>query len=1747
MALDTAINNVGEYYAVHYLADQFSKDISEMSKQWTEQGSQAVPKKLQALSVSYYKAKTQALDFPDPETRNRSTSEELKSWHPQLLAALGYVSEPVYLELDSEKASLPARLRLNRHNSPWLVVLQAPFCLSDGEQDEEPLELAVDATEMPPSDAQILNTDWEHAIATLFKQEDRPRWVLFLTGSRIYLFDAHTYAQGRYLFVDLEDAYSKKDAKTFQAISALLSKETLAPDGESDEVLHEKLREGSLKSTHGVSTQLQGAVREAIQLIANGWVEARRASNLGYRQLGEREAALPDGTREITAERLKHEALITVYRILFCLYAEARGGETGILPITDDVYRLGYSMEALRDLADRGEPGTSTETGTYYAEHLARLFSLIHQGFHPELSAQEIASGKEEDFWRLQRPIQMDMFSPTEQQLSLGSSAKHKARQDTANSKTFVIQPLTATLFDPASTPLMDRVKLNNRIMQQVIRKLSLGRGDNGRQIGRINYAELGIVQLGAVYEGLLSYKGFFATEDLIQVLQAPEKKKDKPQPVVLDTEIDPQTPTWFVPATRKEDFKPGEIVIEHRTKQPRIYKQGEFILHLNGVDRVNSASYYTKEVLTNALVKEALKERLKDFDPDDADTVLSLKICEPAMGSAAFLVEAIDQLARHYLKLKQEQIGQFIDPSNYEDELRRVRHYIAVHNVYGVDLNATAVEFGALSLWLASIHRLKIKNAENGQPDVYRPGATPWFGLRLRAGNSLIGARRAVWTEGQLTTGKFYGSDAEAPRQLKPGEQRQKGEIYHFLVWDEDMTPAARDSLMKSFWPDECEAIKAWQNTHVKSNWKPEQLAKARAICERIDVLWEEYAKERTEGLSKTECTSSVWPVSSSSDTAIKPGPSLKQQEAIKARLEADSGAFQRLRLLMDCWCSFYFWPLDESGSLPSRNAWLAAAEVLVGGEGVQSESSRAMLDIQLGDEVNLEALFAETQQQLPDAQKLSQAVPWYRVARAVNTDQNFHHWELIFTEILGPKHDGQSAKPNGFDLMFGNPPWGKVTWNDAPLLAEFDPLLGVRDAKSAKYESERPKLLKDEKLRFLYRTIFQQGAGVSVFLNDRTLYPSLAGVQTNLYKNFIERSWGLLGENGASGLLHPEGVYDDPKGGPFRSHYYIRLVAHYQFSNQLMWFPDIGHRNTFSINIYGNKKGHPDFNCIFNLFHPLTIDQCYSHKNKFDVLPGIKDEKGAWDRRGHCNRVLKITNTELSLFGKLFEDEGVSSLESRLPQVHSEAIVRVLEQFAKSPKRLGDLKGDYLVTELFHESNAQRDSIITRVENPTYEPSSADDWILSGPHLFVATPMYQTPRVVCTEKGHYDDVDLSEIPANYLPRSVYRPGDSNSDMTAFHNSISEWPKPSKPGFWAVKDDEISAYEKLLGEPLKLYALPSHLPGAKTARRFAFISECDGPVEEAITFLSSADNHSLNSDSFRDRYSSVVVKQVTPNEHQMLRLPKPLTWYPKFGVRGMCQPANERTLIGTLLHHGSMGINALRFVAFCDLNDLLRFSVLTSSIVADFFIKINGRGNVTDADMKRLPLLYSPEILLAINRYLRLVCLTDLYSDLWKDAYSDNIRLDHFVIDFDYSECESKWENLGSQWNHLFALRTDFSRRQAQIEIDVLVALSLGLELEALSQIYNVQFSVMKAYEEADQFDSKGRRLPNTTRKDPGAKELRDALKNHDGISPVTVSWDIDNGNQKVTKTFYPPFSHVDRIEDYRVAYTVFKERLGM
>ena len=229
-------------------------------------------------------------------------------------------------------------------------------------------------------------------------------------------------------------------------------------------------------------------------------------------------------------------------------------------------------------------------------------------------------------------------------------------------------------------------------------------------------------------------------------------------------------------------------------------------------------------------LVKYALKELLKD---KTADEILHLTVCEPAMGSAAFLNEAINQLAEAYLTKKQEELGETISYDKRFKELQKVKMFIADRNVYGCDLNPVAVELAEVSLWLNTI---------------YKGAYVPWFGTQLVNGNSLIGARRQVYSQSALEAGKWYD---KTPRRIMPGEERTKKgqhehtkEIYHFLLGDPGMANYS-DKVIKGLEPEKIKMLKAW-NKEFTSKFEEDELKTVLRLSESIDKLWKLTADER-------------------------------------------------------------------------------------------------------------------------------------------------------------------------------------------------------------------------------------------------------------------------------------------------------------------------------------------------------------------------------------------------------------------------------------------------------------------------------------------------------------------------------------------------------------------------------------------------------------------------------------------------------------------------------------------------------------------------------------------------------------------------------------------------------------------------------------------------------------------------------------------------------------------------------------
>ena len=290
---------------------------------------------------------------------------------------------------------------------------------------------------------------------------------------------------------------------------------------------------------------------------------------------------------------------------------------------------------------------------------------------------------------------------------------------------------------------------------------MSLTRPAKGRarRRGRISYAQLGINQLGAVYEALLSYRGFFAEEDLYEVKQA---GKD---PDELEN-------AWFVPLSELHKYSQEERVFEAGAdglRKIKVHPKGRFIYRLAGRTARRPPATTPRRALTRCVVKYALKELIPDDMP--ASRILELTICEPAMGSAAFLNEAVNQLAEKYLDRRQRELGKRIPHADYADEPAEgeALHYRPQTSSAWTSI-PFAVELAEVSLWLNCIHK---------------DGHVPWFGFQLVCGNSLVGARRQVYDSAELGQKVRRGERWFNFAPERVGEEAGPGTVYHFLLPD--------------------------------------------------------------------------------------------------------------------------------------------------------------------------------------------------------------------------------------------------------------------------------------------------------------------------------------------------------------------------------------------------------------------------------------------------------------------------------------------------------------------------------------------------------------------------------------------------------------------------------------------------------------------------------------------------------------------------------------------------------------------------------------------------------------------------------------------------------------------------------------------------------------------------------------------------------------------------------------------------
>ena len=431
-----------------------------------------------------------------------------------------------------------------------------------------------------------------------------------------------------------------------------------------------KLLEESRNYQAEVSTKLAAQVLDALWELLRGFQAADAEAN---DKLLSALTQPEQGGGKAGCQHIYGGLITTLMRLVFLLYAE----DEGLMP-DDTIYQRHYAVSGLYEKL-RADAGTYPDTmdqryGAWSA--LLSLFRLVYDGGGAYEAYLPARHGQ--------------LFDPDEYPFLEGRPQ--------------------GTTYQTYGSPEAPRIA--DGVVWHVLEKLLVLEGD------RLSYRALDVEQIGSVYEAIMGYEVEVAEGLSIAV---------KPKDVVISVEA-----LLSEKPALKEAQTPAELVAALGSRvSPRttsLLHPGNLYLQ-PGEERRRTGSHYTPRKLTQPIVETTLRPVLEALgEHPTAEQILDLKVCDLAMGSAAFLVEVCRQLAEQVVAAW-DYHGQ---PENLPDAVEPVlyaRRLVAQRCLYGVDKNPFAVNLAKLSLWLVTLAK--------DQPFTFVDHA-------LKCGDSLVGLTQA-------------------------------------------------------------------------------------------------------------------------------------------------------------------------------------------------------------------------------------------------------------------------------------------------------------------------------------------------------------------------------------------------------------------------------------------------------------------------------------------------------------------------------------------------------------------------------------------------------------------------------------------------------------------------------------------------------------------------------------------------------------------------------------------------------------------------------------------------------------------------------------------------------------------------------------------------------------------------------------------------------------------------------------------
>jgi hypothetical protein len=607
----------------------------------------------------------------------------------------------------------------------------------------------------------------------------------------------------------------------------------------------------------------------------------------------------------------------------------------------------------------------------------------------------------------------------------------------------------------------------------------------------------------------------------------------------------------------------------------------GEMYLIRGSGTRKGTGTFYTKPQLAVPTVHRTLEPLVYDVEgkgekrkltPKTPETILSLKVCDPAMGSGSFLVAALRYLSDglyeslwYHKKIRaqgndstiitlpagtvanntasEDSIRCPIDHENFEPMVKaRLKRYMVERCIYGVDLNPLAVELGKLALWVETMDReLPFEFLDH----------------KLKVGNSLIGCWFDNFTEYPVMAWMREGGDKGHnwnhcdPRIL---------EKYYEVEKDKESQPN-ENKIRTGIWT---RAIK----TVFEERVKPELI---RIIQGQKSIDWT-YSNEDAVKLIFDKAVRRFERLHGMSIY----GDSFDERETFFRDCIINDPEIQNLKTQFDLWCAIWYWHgdwMDEEAPTPEK-FYKPTPKIL--------ERTRQLLN-----------------------------------------ELKFFHWELEFADVF------VSGK-GGFDAVVGNPPWEISKPKSQEFFSTYDPIFRTRGKQEA-IAAQKTLFTQEsiEKNWLLYSAYFKAMSnwnknaafpfgdladevkgGTSVSLsrgkknsNVHSIWRKLrenhqcfadvshpfrhqGSADINTYKMFLEAAHALCHKSGQLGFIVPSGVYTDKGSTELRDLFITKCKWNWiwSFINWNKLFPAIYYRFKFAAVIVEKGNKSDIINCGFN-----------------------------------------------------------------------------------------------------------------------------------------------------------------------------------------------------------------------------------------------------------------------------------------------------------------------------------------------------------------------------------------------------------------------------------------------------------------------------------------------------------------------------------------------------------------------------------